>query len=168
MGRITVEEYASFVKQNQESAYRLAYGYLRGREDALDAVQEAVEHGLRHLGTLHDAEKVRPWFTRILVNTCLDMLRQRKRRGAESLDASPEPAPAGADNVSARLEAMALYEAIGRLPPKLKTVVMLRFFEDMKLSEVAESAGCTLSTAKARLYKALSLLRVELEEDEEE
>lgn len=168
MGRITVEEYASFVKQNQESAYRLAYGYLRSREDALDAVQEAVERGLRRLGTLHDAQKLRPWFTRILVNECLDTLRRRKRRGEDSLDAPGAPAAAGPDDAAARSDALALYEAIGRLPPRLKTVVMLRFFEDMKLSEVAESAGCTLSTAKARLYKALSLLRLELLEDGEE
>ena len=41
MGRITVEEYADFVREDQQRAYRLAYGYLRSREDALDAVQEA-------------------------------------------------------------------------------------------------------------------------------
>ena len=46
MGRITVEEYADFVREDQQRAYRLAYGYLRSREDALDAVQEAVASGL--------------------------------------------------------------------------------------------------------------------------
>lgn len=165
MGRITFEEYASFIKQNQERAYRLAYGYLREREDALDAVQAAVERGLRRLDSLHDMEKLRPWFTRILVNECLDALRRRKRCGTESLSETAELAAPGGPE--ARPEVLAAYEAIGRLPPKLKTVVMLRFFEDMKLSEIAESTGCTLSTAKARLYKALSLLRLELEEDEE-
>ena len=53
---------------------------------------------------------------------------------------------------------------MSKLPPKLRTVIILRFFEDMKAAEVAQAAGCTLSTAKSRLYKALELLRVELDD----
>ena len=107
MGRITFEEYDSFIKQNQERAYRLAYGYLREREDALDAVQAAVERGLRRLDSLHDMEKLRPWFTRILVNECLDALRRRKRRGTESLSETAELAAPGGPE--ARPEVRAAY-----------------------------------------------------------
>lgn len=71
------------------------------------------------------------------------------------------PAP---DETGKRAEALSLYAAVSKLPPKLKTVIVLRFFEDMKLQEVAEAAGCNLSTAKTRLYKALKLLRVELQD----
>ena len=69
------------------------------------------------------------------------------------------PAP---DETGERAEALALYAAVSKLPPKYRTVVVLRFFEDMKLQEVAEASGCNLNTAKSRLYKALELLRVEL------
>ena len=58
------------------------------------------------------------------------------------------------------------YDAVAALPPKLRTGIILRFFEDMKLAEVAQAAGCTLSTAKSRLYKALALLRLELDDGE--
>ena len=95
MGRITVEEYADFVREDQQRAYRLAYGYLRSREDALDAVQEAVASGLERLDSLREPQRLRTWFTRILVNECLDMLRRRKRRGGDaSLDADPGLMPA--------------------------------------------------------------------------
>ena len=77
MGRITVEEYADFVREDQQRAYRLAYGYLRSREDALDAVQEAVASGLERLDSLREPQRLRTWFTRILVNECLDMLPPR-------------------------------------------------------------------------------------------
>ena len=137
------EEFANFVRRNEESFYRIAYSYVRSREDALDIVQDAVEKGLRKLPTLRDPERIKPWFCRILVNESIDRLRRRRDT-----------------------EALALYDAVAALPPKLKTVIVLRFFEDMKLAEVAQAAGCTLSTAKSRLYKALALLRVELDDGE--
>ena len=157
LGRITVEEYADFVREDQQRAYRLAYGYLRSREDALDAVQEAVASGLEHLDSLRSPERLRAFFTRILVNECGDVA---------SLDSQPELVPAQPDAAEERSDAMAVGRAIDALPPKLKTVVILRFFEDMTLAEVAESAGCTLSTAKARLYRALKELRRELGEED--
>ena len=57
-----------------------------------------------------------------------------------------------------------MYEAVGRLAPELKTVVILRFFEDLKLDEIARITKTNLSTVKSRLYKALKLLRVSIEE----
>lgn len=167
MGRITVEEYADFAREDQQRAYRLAYGYLRSREDALDAVQEAVASGLERLDSLREPQRLRTWFTRILVNECLDMLRRRKRRGGDaSLDADPGLMPALPDGAERSTETLAVYQAVEELPPKLRTVVLLRFFEDMTLAEVAESAGCTLSTAKSRLYRALGILRLKLGEED--
>lgn len=154
------EEFANFVRRNEESFYRIAYSYVRSREDALDIVQDAVEKGLRKLPTLRDPERIKPWFCRILVNESIDSL--RRRRDTEPAD---ESLP-GPDDAGGRTEALALYDAVAALPPKLKTVIVLRFFEDMKLAEVAQAAGCTLSTAKSRLYKALALLRVELDDEE--
>jgi len=55
-----------------------------------------------------------------------------------------------------------VYRAVGRLDPKLRTVVMLRFYEDMKLEEIARITGTNLNTVKSRLYTALSRLREDL------
>ena len=60
---------------------------------------------------------------------------------------------------------MDLYAAIDRLDPKLKTVVMLRFFEDMKLAEIAQVTGANLNTVKSRLSTALRRLRLAMEEE---
>ena len=147
------EEFANFVRQNEAGFYRIAYSYVRSREDALDIVQDAVEKGLRKLPTLRDPARIKPWFCRILVNESIDRIRRRRET---------EPA----DDAGGRAEALALYDAVAALPPKLRTVIILRFFEDMKLAEVAQAAGCTLSTAKSRLYKALALLRLELDDGE--
>lgn len=154
------EEFANFVRQNEDSFFRIAFSYARNREDALDIVQDAVEKGLRKLPSLRDPARIKPWFCRILVNESIDRL--RRRRDIEPADESI-PAP---DDAGGRADSLALYDAVAALPPKLKTIVILRFFEDMKLTEVAQAAGCTLSTAKSRLYKALALLRVELDDGE--
>lgn len=153
---MTGEAFADFVRQNEASFYRIAYSYVKDREDALDIVQDAVERALVKLPGLRDESRIKPWFCRILVNRSIDCL--RRRRGSETVDESL-PAP---DETGERAEALALYAAVSKLPPKYRTVVVLRFFEDMKLQEVAQAAGCNLNTAKSRLYKALELLRVEL------
>ena len=74
------EEFANFVRRNEESFYRIAYSYVRSREDALDIVQDSVEKGLRKLPTLRDPERIKPWFCRILVNESIDRLRRRRTR----------------------------------------------------------------------------------------
>ena len=153
---MTGEAFADFVRQNEASFYRIAYSYVKDREDALDIVQDAVERALVKLPGLRDEARIKPWFCRILVNRSIDCL--RRRRGSETVDESL-PAP---DETGERAEALSLYAAVSKLPPKYRTVVVLRFFEDMKLQEVAEASGCNLNTAKSRLYKALELLRVEL------
>ena len=60
-----------------------------------------------------------------------------------------------------------LYEKINNLKPKLKTVILLRFFEDLKLSEIAQVTKTNENTVKSRLYQALNQLKVEWEEKEE-
>lgn len=59
-------------------------------------------------------------------------------------------------------ERLDLYRAVEGLEPKLRTIVMLRFYEDMKLEDIARVTGTNVNTVKSRLYKALDRLRVEL------
>ena len=120
------EEFANFVRQNEDSFYRIAFSYARNREDALDIVQDAVEKGLRKLPSLRDPARIKPWFCRILVNESIDRL--RRRRDIEPADLSI-PAP---DDAGGRADSLALYDAVAALPLKLKTIVILRFFEDIE------------------------------------
>ena len=132
------------------------------QEAALDVVQEALEKGLRGLTSLREPAYMKTWFYRILVNESLTYLRRHRREVLpfeEALaDLPAQPAPD-------RAEALDLYAAIDRLDPKLKTVVMLRFFEDMKLAEIAQVTGANLNTVKSRLSTALRRLRLAMEEE---
>ncbi len=161
MSRPNEELLLSYIKEHQEQFYRLAYSYAKNSEDALDIVQDAVVKAIEKQHTLRDPGTIRTWFYRILVNTSIDTLRRRGR--VYYTDALPEPE--GEPSQESRvLDEVALYAAIDRLSPDVRTVILLRFFEDMKISEIADVTRTPLSTAKNRLYRGLAALRLDLEE----
>ena len=152
------EKLTAFIVENQVRFYRLAYSYLKNREEALDAVQTAVCRALEKQDGLQDADALRTWFYRILVNTCTDLLRQRKRVTfvpPDALDCGSyeDPLPAD-DTLSRRVDA---------LPPEIQTIVKLRFYEELSLKEISAVTGWNLSTVKTRLYTGLKKLRVSME-----
>ena len=161
VSHIRETQLTTYLVENQARFYRLAYSYLHNREDALDAVQAAVCKALEKQDSLKDADAMRTWFYRILVNVCTDQLRGRKREApAAPEDLNPgsyeDPLP-GDDALARRVEA---------LPPELRTVIELRFYEELPLKEISAVLGCPLSTVKTRLYTGLKKLRVSLEGEE--
>ena len=99
MASLKEERLESYLTGGQAGFYRLAYSYLQNREEALDAVQTAVCRALERQDSLRDEAALGTWFTRILVNTCMDLLRQRKRVTGGRRPESPgeRPAAGGAD-----------------------------------------------------------------------
>ena len=160
MINISQDEFAGFVHENQHKFYRLAYSYVKNRDEALDLVQEAVVRALQKLSALRQPEYMKTWFYRILVNECLMYLRKRKIVNLPYEDLLSE-------SVSTDLSSLEMLSCIEKLEPKLKTVVFLRFYEDMKLEEIANVTETNLSTVKSRLYRALKLLRLEIFGEEE-
>lgn len=78
MNTVREDILTSFLVEDQARFYRLAYSYLKNREDALDAVQTAVCRALEKQDSLQTPEAMRTWFYRILVHVCTDQLRRRK------------------------------------------------------------------------------------------
>lgn len=160
MSHIQQNQLTEYLVENQARFYRLAYSYLNSREEALDAVQTAVCKALEKQDSLKDADAMRTWFYRILVNVCTDLLRQRKRVTLvppEALDAGSyeDPLP-GDDSLAKRVDA---------LPPEIATIIRLRFYEELSLQEISAVVNCPLSTVKTRLYTGLKKLRIEMEGD---
>lgn len=148
----------AYLIENQARFYRLSFSYLQNQEDALDAVQSAVCRALERQNSLRDPASVHTWFTRILVNTCIDLLRQRKRVvfvSPEALDSGSYEDPLPQDGT--------LAQRVNGLPPEIQTVMKLRFYEDLTLQEISDITGCNLSTVKTRLYTGLKKLRISLE-----
>ena len=150
----------TFLVENQTRFYRLAYSYLKNREEALDAVQSAVCRALEKQDSLQEPDAMRAWFYRILRNICTDVLRRRKLVTLippEALDAGSYEDPLPSDGT--------LAERVNALPPEIQTIIKLRFYEELSLKEISMVTGCNLSTVKTRLYSGLKKLRIELKGD---
>ena len=160
MNTVREDILTSFLVEDQARFYRLAYSYLKNREDALDAVQTAVCRALEKQDSLQTPEAMRTWFYRILVHVCTDQLRRRKTvvfLPPEALDAGSyeDPLPLDGD-LATRVDA---------LPPEIATIIRLRFYEELSLKEISAATGAPLSTVKTRLYAGLKKLRVSMEGD---
>ena len=146
--------------ENYEKYYRLAFSYVHNEADAMDIVQEGAYKAMLKWESLEREDFAATWIYRIMLNEIFSMLRKRTRN--EESMADPDcleeiPAETPADSLSLR-------EALDRLPPKEKALVELRYFEDLKLEEIAEVLDENLSTVKSRLYRTLRKLRIALEE----
>ncbi|HJB26805.1 MAG TPA: sigma-70 family RNA polymerase sigma factor [Firmicutes bacterium] len=162
MGGAENRQYAAlieYLEENQERFYRIAFSYAKNRESALDLVQDAIVRAITNISSLKKQEYLKTWFYRILVNECLMYLRKNKILFLPDLEEQFD-----LPHSDKRFEDIELYEAVQQLEPELKTVVILRFFEDLKLEDIARITKTNLSTVKSRLYRALKLLRVSIEE----
>lgn len=153
----------AFIRENQEKIYRVAYSYVKNRETALDIVQDTVVKVLQNSHTLKKQEYLKTWVYRILINECLMYLRKNKKLlYFENIDDYAHTLSTDAPDT----DKIDLYDAVDKLPAKLKTVIILRFFEELKIEEIASVTSTNPNTVKTRLYKALKLLRVDISEND--
>ena len=140
--------------ENYERYYRLAFSYVHQEADAMDIVQEGACRAMLRADMLRDEEFAGTWVYRIMINEAKEYLRKRRRESGEI-----------EENRMAAEEHYRdpdLHEAIDRLPEQEKTLIILRYFEDRQLAEIAEILQENLSTIKSRLYRTLGKLKEEL------
>lgn len=145
-----------YIMENQTRFYRYALRYTRNSHDAQDVLSEAVYRALKAIRSLKDMNAVQPWFYKILTRCALDHI--RKHPSYDELGDYLESKFGNSDD-----EVIDLSDAISSLEDPYRTIVILRFFEDMKLNEIAQTLDMNLSTVKSRLYAALKILRLDLE-----
>jgi len=168
------EAFSELMRRTSASSLRLAVSILRDREEAEDEVQNSYLNAWRHVGQFQREAKFSTWMSRIVANHCL--MRLRKVRNARFVyldDAGPEEgtrpmevadrcltpeAGLGGQEISALLQ-----REIGRLPPLLKGVLVLRDVEELSTSEIANRLGITVSAVKSRLLRARAELRNRME-----
>lgn len=166
------ERFAVLVATHQRRALRIAYQYLRDAADADEAVQDAFVKAFGHISSYREAWPFEVWFTRILINGCLDRRKSAARRErwmapvdpADHLDfARPAFDAEPAENPEARLLSRERRErlaaAIDRLEGRQRTVFMLCHFGDCSPREVSAMTGLNESTVRVHLFRAVRKLR---------
>lgn len=150
---------AEYVMQNKENFYRLAYSYVQNPDDALDIVQDSIQKAITS-EQLKDQKAIKSWFYKIIVNTSLDFLRRKKKITVVD-DTTIQLHMKGREDHYKDID---LHQALNELLPEYRIVIVLRYFEDLKIEEVAEILDLNINTVKTRIYKALKILRVQMEE----
>jgi RNA polymerase sigma factor (sigma-70 family) len=139
----------------------------REPERAKDAVQEALAQAWRDLPTLRDPDRFDAWLRRLLVRACVDELRHARRRVIE-VQLTDLIQPPIIDSSIAVADRDALEHAFRRLDPVQRSLIVLYYYLDLPLAEVAEALNLPVGTAKSRLFRARETLRAALEADARE
>jgi RNA polymerase sigma-70 factor (ECF subfamily) len=169
------ERFGDLVAAQQRRAVRLAYQYLRDTHDADEAVQDAFVKVFTHITSYREELPFEVWFTRILVNACLDLRKARTRRlrwvlPIERTASSDAPVPEAADRgptpedqlvTQGRLREIAA--AVDQLPERQRAVFMLSHFGEQTTSQVSEALGVSEATVRVHLFRAVRRLRRLLE-----
>ncbi len=163
------------VERYQSKIINIAYGMLQDKEDAYDVAQEVFIKLYRKIGSFTGAASLDTWIHRVTVNASLDALRKRGRRvqtvplAVEGEDAQTVELPIADDSAAPEKVVLQnerrrmLLDAIERLSPKYRSVLVLREFEDLDYEQIASALDISVGTVKSRLNRAREKLRNLLE-----
>ena len=152
------------VREHEEAVYGAALRILADRELARDAAGQAFAKAYRSWGSYDPARPIRPWLLRIAVNEAITLGRARARQRAHlAPDTDPGRIAGGASSPEGealdRESAHAVRSAVARLPERYRVVVVLRYFGELSVDEVAAATGRSASTVGVQLLRARQLLR---------
>jgi RNA polymerase sigma-70 factor (ECF subfamily) len=164
------ERFGELVASQQRRAVRIAYQYLRDPDDADEAVQDAFVKVFTHITSYREELPFEVWFTRILVNGCLDLRKARARRlrwvlpvesGCDTRGADVERSAEDALVAKARMKEITA--AVDQLPDRQRSVFLLCHFGERTTNEISEILGMSESTVRVHLFRAVHKLRRLLE-----
>jgi RNA polymerase sigma-70 factor, ECF subfamily len=141
---------------------RLAYGILRDRALAEDATQRTLLNIWRTLPRLRDPARFEAWSCAVLVRACADEARHARRSLPALL---PTPEPSTSDEISGVIDREQLERGFARLSFEHRAVIVLHHYFDLSLPATAEALGVSVGTAKSRLNRAMTRLRLALHAD---
>jgi RNA polymerase sigma-70 factor (ECF subfamily) len=136
--------------------YRLAYAYVHNAGDALDIVQEGAYKAMKNFSSLKSQKYATTWIYRIMINEALQFIKKRSMETASLEDTEIT----SYDNY----DEFDLKKEIEKLNPVDKSIIVLRFFEDMKLKQIAQIMNMKEETVKTHLYRTIERLRISLKE----
>lgn len=148
--------FVELVNEYQEILLHMCFVYLRDQELARDAVQETFLKAYRSLSTFRGESSIKTWLIQIAINTCKSMQRSAWLRHHDRR-ITPEELPQPAATASE--EDMDILCDIMLLPPKLKEVILLYYWQNMDVNGIALSLGIAQSTVSRRLQQARAALR---------
>ena len=147
------DAFMELIEENMQSMYKTAWAILRNEEDVADALQETIVKGFESLHTLRRPEFFKTWMMRILINTCLQIRKQRQRLLTFGDDLPEMPVEDSYDTDSGFKELLDMVDEADRL------LLTLYYADEFKVSEIAELLEMNVNTVKTRLSRAREKIR---------
>jgi len=147
--------FQSLIHQDKEKLYKMAYVYMRNEDDAIEVFQETVYRAFESIGKLRNEEYFSTWITRILINTAISHLRKRKRTVPMNKEVM-DTLRSSTMNTEMQMD---LLSALEQIEEKYKTVLLLRFYQDYTVNQIATILNCPEGTVKTNIRRGLIMLR---------
>ncbi|SFC34341.1 sigma-70 family RNA polymerase sigma factor [Clostridium uliginosum] len=150
------EAFTYLINSKKEQLYRTAFAYVKNKEDALDIIQETVYKAYISIDKLKESKYFNTWLTRILINNAITFINKNSK--IVYLEENELKDMSHLENKSD--EKLDLLYAVDKLEEKLKKVIILKYLNDLTISEVAKVLEIPEGTAKTYLNKGLSKLKI--------
>ncbi|WP_233192555.1 RNA polymerase sigma factor [Sporosarcina sp. P2] len=145
------EAFLAVMQLHKQSLLRTALAFLRNEDDAIEALQEITYRAYKKVRTVKEPSYLKTWLIRIMINYCQDQLKLRKRYTVDD---------SGLETVSAEdISYIELRDALATLSDQEQRLIYLKYFQESKIKDIAQSENIPESTVKSRLYKTMRTLR---------
>nr|WP_164670419.1 RNA polymerase sigma factor [Virgibacillus doumboii] len=148
----------AFLKLFQEyeiDIYRMAFLYVKNKDDALDVVQETAYRSFKKISTLKNPDVFKSWLIKIATSCATDMLRKKKK----VIHLNPEKTDFPDSSDDDLPLSLSLQDLLGTLDESEKNIILWKYYYGYTLKEISEIEGTPLGTVKSVLYRSLARLR---------
>jgi RNA polymerase sigma-70 factor (ECF subfamily) len=160
------EAFSELARLSIGRLYAIATLILRDADRAQDAVQDALVSAWKDMRALRDPDAWDAWLHRLTLRACYKLAQKERRRNLIELRVLPDPEPVRAfDDAMSVVERDRMEQELARLPIDQRAVMVLHFYLDLPLSEVAVILDIPIGTAKSRLSRGLEALRGSMREE---
>ena len=176
---ISDQDFEYIVAENESKIFNTIYSFVGDYEDALNLTQETFINAYCHIDKFRHESDIYTWLYRIAINLCKKDYNQKRRQSlviGSLLDhpnarQSIEEQASGDRSAIERLELdeeqSMIRQEIAALPKKYRTVIILKYMQDLSYEEIADIVGCSIGTVKSRLSRAKDRLKQRLERSTE-
>lgn len=149
------EAFVALMQLHKEALLRTALAFLKNEHDALEALQETTYRAYKKIGSLKEPSYAKTWLIRIMINYCQDQLKKDKRYVRDGRSAETAVLD---DQTQFELQ-----EALSTLSPAEQQLIYMKYFQDVKIKDIAALEQIPEGTVKSRLHKTLRTLRSHFE-----
>ena len=153
------EAFQMLIHKEKEKMYRMAYMYMRNEDDALEVFQECLYKALDSINTLKNNEFFSTWLIKILINTAIAALKRKQKM--VPIDNQILNQMVNNDYIQIE-EHIDLLQAMDEIEEKYKTVLLLRFYQDYTVKQIATFLECPEGTVKTNIRRGLEILSTKL------